>query len=176
MKLLLSILIYGVLISSPCSAQTLPAGRNEVIFPCYFREYGWLFYGSDGKKFDRPMQSILDVYEVVYHLNPDSLTIWKRPYSNRERPTIVYGQVISKADSKLAIQLLAATNPETLGKMTVDDGLPDHAQEATVVLGGRSTSFAVGEEPTILALMRLIDRLAPLKYKLYEPNERVGKQ
>lgn len=171
MKLLLSILVYITLANPPCLAQALPAGKNEVVFARYFREYGWRFYGSDGKKLDRPMQSILDVYGVDYRLTPDSLLVGKRPYLSKERQTLLYSQALSKADSQLVAQMLAATALETLGNTTIEDGLV-----ATVTLGGHSTSFAVGGEPTIMSLLYMIDRLAPLKYKLYEPGERVDKQ
>ncbi len=169
MKLLLSMLIYGVLISAPCMAQTLPAGKNEVVIESSFNKYAWTLYASDGQIFDRSMLVTLDEYNVAYRLTPDSLLIWKRPHDDRRKPSVIHKQALGPTDHQLVVQLLAATKLETLGKTPADEDLPDHGLYATVFLGRQSIEFQIYKEPTMQALLNIIDRLAPAAYKFSEP-------
>ncbi|WP_141106531.1 hypothetical protein [Hymenobacter gelipurpurascens] len=158
------------LCASATKQQEHQKQRLEVKFTLAHREYGWREYGRDSVKFTRPLQYLIDVYQVTYVLNQHEVVLYKTAYQSGATPVRIYSNAISAQHARAFRRIMRRANPDSIASRSNNVWIEDGFQAEVVLTKDRKTTELFWNNnyvPELVALLSIVNATAPEPLKVY---------
>lgn len=169
-RLCLLILLFLCSCASAIRQQKHQRQRLEAKFTLAHREYGWREYGRDSVKFSRPLQYLIDVYQVTYVLNQHEVVLYKTVYQSGTTPVRVYSNAISAQQARAFRQIMRRAKPDSIASRSNNVWI-EHGFQAEVLLtkDRKKTELFWNNNyvPELVALLSIVNATAPESLKVY---------